>query len=219
MCIPAGAAPSRFELDGAGGGAGYVGCDGAGYADDAVAERAGRGVKVCGQRGILLRLRRWQGPSIRRRMCAAEAYHLELGRRNFAAGTVFLTGNLLDQDHHNGTPIQTNATRLWRYLAGYDLPESGAVTARVRGCSGSDEGYRQTFSSINAVRTAETLTRLQRVHTQELGATGGRDLAAGAGGGGVWGGLPGYSGGGSRDADCQWSADRYCGCDGAAAVL
>ena len=101
----------------------------------------------------------------------SQAYHLELGRRNLAPNKFFLTGNVLDQDHHNGTPLQTNATRLWRYLGGYDLPETRKVAARVR-AFGSDEGYRQSFSSINTARTSEVLTRLQRVHTQEIGATG-----------------------------------------------
>ena len=44
------------------------------------------------------------------------------------------------------------------------------ASGRVR-LFGSDEGYRQSFSSINAARTSETLTRLQHVRTQELGAS------------------------------------------------
>ena len=82
-----------------------------------------------------------------------------------------MTGNLLNEDHGNGTPLQTNATRLWRYVGGYDTPESEQATGRVR-VFGSQEGYRQSFSSIAANRATETLTRLQRVHTQELGGTG-----------------------------------------------
>ena len=106
----------------------------------------------------------------------SQSYRTELGRRGTvfkgqAVPRLFLTGNLLNQAHNNGTPLQTNATRLWRYLLGYDLPESSLATGRIR-AFGSDEGYRQSFSSINAVRTSETLTRLQHVHTQELGATG-----------------------------------------------
>jgi hypothetical protein len=51
------------------------------------------------------------------------------------------------------------------------LESAGAqASGRVR-LFGSDEGYRQSFSSINAARTSEILTRLQHVRTQELGAS------------------------------------------------
>ena len=53
------------------------------------------------------------------------------------------------------------------------------MTARLR-AFGSDEGYRQAFSSINTPRTSETLTRLQRVHTQEVGATGDATIRLGS---------------------------------------
>ena len=82
----------------------------------------------------------------------------------------FLLGNLLNEAHGNGTPLQTNGTRLWRYIAGDDWSASSKASGRVR-LFGSDEGYRQSFSSINAARTSETLTRLQHVRTQELGAS------------------------------------------------
>ena len=100
----------------------------------------------------------------------SQTYRTELGRRDFKTNRIFLSGNLLNESRNNGTPLQTNATRLWRYLAGYDLPETKNLTARAR-LFGSGEGYRQSFSSVAANRNSETLTRLQRVHTQELGAT------------------------------------------------
>jgi outer membrane receptor protein involved in Fe transport len=77
---------------------------------------------------------------------------------------------MLNEAHGNGTPIQTNATRLWRYIAGDDWSAGSIASGRVR-LFGSDEGYRQSFSSINVTRTSETLTRLQRVRTHELGAS------------------------------------------------
>ena len=98
----------------------------------------------------------------------SQSYRTELGRRDFKTDRIFLTGNLLNESRDNGTPLQTNATRLWRYLAGFDPPDTRNLTSRVR-LFGSDEGYRQSFSSIAAGRNSETLTRLQRVHTQELG--------------------------------------------------
>jgi len=82
----------------------------------------------------------------------------------------FLTGNLLNEARQNGTRDQTNGTRIWRYLAGDDWTASNRLSGRVR-LFGSDEAYRQTFSSINAARTVENLTRVQHDETQELGAS------------------------------------------------
>ena len=100
----------------------------------------------------------------------SQSYHSELGRRDFKSDRIFLTGNLFNESRSNGTPLQTNATRLWRYLGGFDPPDTDRLSSRLR-LFGSDEGYRQSFSSIVANRSSETLTRLQHVHTQELGAT------------------------------------------------
>ena len=82
----------------------------------------------------------------------------------------FLVGNLLNEARGNGSALTNNSTRLWRYLAGDDWSATPNITGRAR-LFGSDEAYRQTFSSINAPRTVETLTRLQHVRTQELGAS------------------------------------------------
>jgi len=82
----------------------------------------------------------------------------------------FLIGNMLNEARVNGTPLQTNTTRLWRYIGGDNWSAGPKASGRVR-LFGSDEGYRQSFSSINAARTTETLTRLQRVRTQEEGAS------------------------------------------------
>ncbi len=100
----------------------------------------------------------------------SQAAHAELGRRGFTTDRFFLTGNVLNETRANGTPDQTNATRFWRYLGGYDTPEASPVEARAR-VFGSQQGYRQSFSSIAVNRNAESLSRLQRVHTQEFGAS------------------------------------------------
>jgi outer membrane receptor protein involved in Fe transport len=83
---------------------------------------------------------------------------------------LFLIGNVLNEARNNGTIIQTNGTRLWRYIGGGDWSATPTITGRAR-LFGSNEGYRQTFSSTNAARTIENLTRLQRVRSQELGAS------------------------------------------------
>jgi outer membrane receptor protein involved in Fe transport len=86
------------------------------------------------------------------------------------SGRLFVTGNVLNEARGNGTPKTINSTRFWRYLAGDDWTAGNRVSGRAR-LFGSDEAYSQTFSSINATRTIETLTRLQKVETQELGAS------------------------------------------------
>jgi len=99
----------------------------------------------------------------------SESGHLELRTlsarvKNFSA---FLRGNVLNESRSNGTPDQTNATRLWRYVAGAD-DALGQTTLLLR-LYGSREDYRQSFSSIAANRNSETLTRLQRSPLDELG--------------------------------------------------
>jgi outer membrane receptor protein involved in Fe transport len=94
----------------------------------------------------------------------------EIDRTVGSSGLLFLTGNVLNENRNNGTPKTINSTRLWRYLAGDDWNAGSRTSGRVR-LFGSDEAYSQTFSSINAQRTIETLVRLQKVETQELGAS------------------------------------------------
>jgi len=79
----------------------------------------------------------------------------------------FLLGNVLNEARANGTPDQTNGTRLWRYIAGDDYANPFANLA-LR-LFGSRESYRQSFSSIAANRNSETLTKLQHVPTDEFG--------------------------------------------------
>jgi outer membrane receptor protein involved in Fe transport len=92
------------------------------------------------------------------------------GNSDGSSNRAFLIGNMLNEARGNGTPDQTNATRLWRYIGADDWSAGSRASGRAR-LFGSDEGYRQSFSSINAARTAETLTRLQQVRTQEIGGT------------------------------------------------
>src|SRR5215472_9523362 len=81
--------------------------------------------------------------------------------------TAFLRGNVLNEARQNGTPLQTNATRLWRYVGGGDAAAAG-VHAALR-LFGSREGYRQSSSSVAPDRNSESLTKLQRVPTDEFG--------------------------------------------------
>jgi outer membrane receptor protein involved in Fe transport len=81
--------------------------------------------------------------------------------------SAFLRGNVMNESRINGTSLQTNAARLWRYIGGADSDSRfGHGELRVYG---SREGYRQGFSSIAADRDSEKLTKLQHVPTDEFG--------------------------------------------------
>ncbi len=91
---------------------------------------------------------------------------LMLGERAFgpAGDGVWLRGNVLNESRHNGTPLTGNSTRLWRYVAGLDLRDwQGRAW-------GSNEQFRQSFSSVAAGRGSETLTRNAFDPADELGA-------------------------------------------------
>lgn len=91
---------------------------------------------------------------------------------------------------HNGTPYQVNGTRLLRYITGGDwkAPQAGTLTLRLYG---SDERYRQTFSSISNAptpafpacnyRCGETPVKYSFVPVNELGAAAHWSQPLGAG--------------------------------------
>lgn len=81
-------------------------------------------------------------------------------------GRLFLRGSGLDESRHNGTPLQTNGTRLWRYAGGVDWSN---LVVRLYG---DNEHFRQIFSNIAPDRASETLTRAVEDPADELGAAG-----------------------------------------------
>lgn len=93
---------------------------------------------------------------------------VEIDRELLSTGRIFLHGNGFNEARSNGTPLQTNATRLWRYSTGVDWSASsgGSLVFRL---FGDDEHYRQSFSSVAANRDSETLTRTGLTPAQELG--------------------------------------------------
>jgi len=91
---------------------------------------------------------------------------------------IFARGTGYNDARNNGTPDQTNATRLWRYATGGDWqgPHSGTLTVRAYG---SDEHFRQVFSSILntsanypgcTYRCGESPSRFSHTPENELGA-------------------------------------------------
>jgi outer membrane receptor protein involved in Fe transport len=103
---------------------------------------------------------------------------------------LFVRGSGFNELRHNGTPYQFNRTRLWRYAAGGDWqgPHEATLVTRVYG---SDERYRQTFSSISnlpdfgdptcSYRCGETPTKFSFVPDNELGAAAHWNQPLGAG--------------------------------------
>jgi outer membrane receptor protein involved in Fe transport len=111
-------------------------------------------------------------PEARGAVDVASNVHSQSGRVEVRSGlgsdgVVFLRGNLLNEARSNGTPLQTNATRIWRYAAGVDWPnDAGRFVLRLHGMN---QSYRQSFSSITANRATERLTRLQQVPSAQMG--------------------------------------------------
>jgi outer membrane receptor protein involved in Fe transport len=66
---------------------------------------------------------------------------------------LFARASGFNEARANGTPFQTNGTRMWRYATGGDWqgPHEGTLTLRVYG---SAEHFRQTFSSISNLPNA-----------------------------------------------------------------
>lgn len=106
------------------------------------------------------------------------------GRRKFAAGDLFLSGDFYDESRNNGTPLTTNDTQIAQLSGGLNL-SAGLASIQLRGY-GSGQSYNQTFSSVAVNRESETLTRAQHVPAQQAGGSvtasgeaGGRNLLVG----------------------------------------
>jgi outer membrane receptor protein involved in Fe transport len=93
---------------------------------------------------------------------------LTVGRQVGGAGRVFGRGSYYTEFRHNGTPIQTNDTRIVEGAVGLDqqFGKSDSLTFRAYGLV---QGYDQRFSSIAANRNSESLTDLQYVPEQVVG--------------------------------------------------
>jgi len=82
---------------------------------------------------------------------------------------LFARGSGMNEARSNGTPVQTNGTRLWRYATGSDWNTANGSSLVFR-AYGSTEHYRQTFSTIAADRNSEVLNRFALTPDNELGA-------------------------------------------------
>ena len=91
----------------------------------------------------------------------------------------FARTSAFNELRHNGTPYQFNGTRLIRYATGGDWSAAHSALLTLR-LYGSDQRFRQTFSSISSLpnaaypactyRCGEIPTKYSYVPTNELGA-------------------------------------------------
>jgi outer membrane receptor protein involved in Fe transport len=95
---------------------------------------------------------------------------LTIGHELGDQGRVFARGSFYTEFRNNGTPVQTNDTRMGEGAMGVDqqFGRSDSLTFRAYG---QVQGYDQRFSSIAADRNSESLTDLQYVPEQVGGGT------------------------------------------------
>lgn len=86
-------------------------------------------------------------------------------------GRVFARGTFYTEFRHNGTPIETNDTRMGEGALGLDRQIGRNDSLMLRGY-GQVQGYDQRFSSVAANRDSESLTDLQYVPEQVVGGAG-----------------------------------------------
>jgi outer membrane receptor protein involved in Fe transport len=82
----------------------------------------------------------------------------------------FLSGEYFQERRKNGTPLQTNDTKIISPRAGLDITGQRLGDLKLRGWFLSQR-YHQSFSSIAADRNSETITRLQTVPSRAFGAS------------------------------------------------
>jgi outer membrane receptor protein involved in Fe transport len=81
---------------------------------------------------------------------------------------LFFRTSYFDESRANGTPQQTNRTRLGQWSAGGDWSRARLGNFSVRAYGGK-QVYDQNFSAVAPDRNSETLTRVQRVPSQFAG--------------------------------------------------
>ena len=91
--------------------------------------------------------------------------------RSLGDGNLFLRGGFFRESRDNGTPIQTNGTRLAEGAAIFDqrLGANDSLSLRLYGDA---QHYDQNFSAIATDRMSESLTNIQKVPAQEVGVDG-----------------------------------------------
>ncbi|HWW75405.1 MAG TPA: TonB-dependent receptor [Pyrinomonadaceae bacterium] len=93
---------------------------------------------------------------------------LYAGRKLTNGLRFFVRPSYYGESRQNGTPLQFNRTHVRQLAAGagFDATRAGSFDLRAYA---SAQVFDQSFTSVNADRSAETLTRLQRVPAQGSG--------------------------------------------------
>lgn len=99
-----------------------------------------------------------------------ENIFLTLGRSFGANARIFARGVYFTERRNNGTELQTNQTRFRQISFGADLSSARFGAFRTRAFVES-QIYDQTFSAVSNDRSSESLSRIQRVPSQALGAS------------------------------------------------
>jgi len=83
-------------------------------------------------------------------------------------GRVFARGAFFGESRENGTPLQTNDTRVREGALGGDWSSPGLGSLRAR-LDLASQVFNQSFTAVSADRKGETLTRRQRVPARSAG--------------------------------------------------
>ncbi len=93
---------------------------------------------------------------------------LTVGHQLGEKGRIFARGSFYTEFRNNGTPIQTNDTRMGEGAVGLDQQFGGRDSFTFR-AYGQVQGYDQRFSSVATDRNSESLTDIQHVPEQVVG--------------------------------------------------
>ena len=96
---------------------------------------------------------------------------LRLSRKLGQTGSFFVRASSFGESRLNGTPLQTNNTRITLIDLGIDWANANSNYFSLR-VYGSDELFNQDFSSVAANRNSELLANRQRNPSQQLGFAG-----------------------------------------------
>jgi outer membrane receptor protein involved in Fe transport len=94
--------------------------------------------------------------------------YLTFSRRFSRGGRAFARFSSFGESRHNGTPIQTNDTRISSIDIGLDESAATLGDFSIR-AYGSSEIFNQNFSAIAIDRNSESLTNRQRNPSQQIG--------------------------------------------------
>ncbi len=83
---------------------------------------------------------------------------------------VFLGGSIFGESRKNGKPLEGNRTHLRELTLGGDWQTQALGSFSLR-AYGGPQVYDQNFFAVAPNRSSETLTRIQRVPAQQIGAT------------------------------------------------